>query len=45
MLERLHEHMVSEIQQSSRTDTVFVVTAVIFNLVISIIVPLLQVIE
>ena len=34
MLERLHEHMISEIHQSSRTDTVFVVTAVIFNLVV-----------
>ncbi len=34
MLERVHEHVVSEIQQSARTDTVFVVTAVLFNLIV-----------
>jgi hypothetical protein len=33
MIEHLHDHIVSEIQQSARTDTVFVVTAVVFNLV------------
>jgi len=34
MLERVHEHVVSELQQSARTDTIFVVTAVVFNLVV-----------
>lgn len=34
MLERVHEHVVSEIQQSARTDTIFVVTAVLFNLIV-----------
>ena len=34
MLSEIHEHVVSELQQSSRADTVFVVTAVLFNLVV-----------
>ena len=34
MLDRLHEHVVSELNQGARTDTVFVVTAVAFNLVV-----------
>jgi len=34
MIERVHEHVVSELQQSARTDTVFVVTAVLFNLIV-----------
>jgi len=34
MLERVHEHIVSELQQSARTDTIFVVTAVAFNLIV-----------
>ena len=33
MLERLHEHVVAELGHSSRTDTIFVVVAVIFNLI------------
>ena len=33
MLKEVHEHILSELQQSSRTDTIFVVAAVIFNLV------------
>ena len=33
MLERLHEHVVNELGHSSRTDTIFVVVAVIFNLI------------
>lgn len=33
MLERLHEHIVNELGQSSRTDTIFVVVAVLFNLI------------
>ncbi|MCK4304201.1 MAG: hypothetical protein KAY24_08170 [Candidatus Eisenbacteria sp.] len=34
MLREVHEHVVSELQQSARTDTVFVVTAVLFNLIV-----------
>lgn len=34
MLEKLHQHIVSELGQSSRTDTIFVITAVVFNLVV-----------
>lgn len=34
MLKQVHEHVVSELQQSARTDTVFVVSAVLFNLVV-----------
>jgi hypothetical protein len=34
MLEKLHDQITSELSQSSRTDTIFVVTAIIFNLVV-----------
>ena len=34
MLHEVHQHIVSELHQSSRTDTVFVVSAVLFNLVV-----------
>jgi hypothetical protein len=34
MLERVHEHIVGELGQSARTDTIFVITAVVFNLVV-----------
>ncbi len=34
MLNQLHDHIVSELGHSSRTDTIFVVTAVVFNLVV-----------
>ena len=34
MLERLHDHIVSELGHSSRTDTIFIVVAVIFNLIV-----------
>ena len=34
MLEQVHDHIVGELGQSSRTDTIFVVTAIIFNLVV-----------
>ena len=34
MLKQVHEHVVSELQQNARTDTVFVVSAVLFNLVV-----------
>jgi hypothetical protein len=34
MLEQVHEHVIQELQQNSKTDTVFVVAAVVFNLVV-----------
>jgi hypothetical protein len=34
MIERVHEHVINELQQNARTDTVFVVTAVLFNLIV-----------
>ena len=34
MLKEAHEHILTELQQSSRTDTIFVVSAVILNLVV-----------
>jgi len=34
MLEQIHDHIVNELGQSSRTDTIFVVTAVLFNLIV-----------
>lgn len=34
MLKEIHDHIVHELQQNSRTDTVFVVAAVLFNLVV-----------
>ena len=34
MLKEIHDHMVGELQQNARTDTIFVVSAVIFNLVV-----------
>lgn len=34
MLNELHNHIVNELGHSSRTDTIFVVTAVIFNLIV-----------
>ena len=34
MLKEIHGHMVNELQQNARTDTVFVVAAVLFNLVV-----------
>ena len=33
MIEKVHQHIVEELQQSSRTDTIFVVSAVLFNLI------------
>jgi len=32
MIERVHEHIVSELNQSARTDTIFILTAIILNL-------------
>jgi len=34
MLEKVHQHIINELQQSSKTDTVFIVTAVLFNLLV-----------
>lgn len=34
MLKQVHEHIVSELQQNARTDTIFVVTAIVFNLIV-----------
>ena len=34
MLEKIHDQMTTELGQGSRTDTIFVVTAIVFNLVI-----------
>jgi hypothetical protein len=34
MLKEIHTHIVRELQQSSRTDTVFVVSAILFNLIV-----------
>jgi hypothetical protein len=34
MLERLHEHIVNELGQSSRTDTIFVAVSILFNLIV-----------
>jgi hypothetical protein len=34
MLEKLHDHIVSELGQSSRTDTIFIVVAIVFNLIV-----------
>ncbi len=32
MLEQIHKHLVSEIQQNTRTDTIFIITAILLNL-------------
>jgi hypothetical protein len=34
VLKQIHDHIVSELGHSSRTDTIFVVTAVVFNLIV-----------
>jgi hypothetical protein len=34
MLRQVHEHIVSELNQGARTDTIFVVTAIVFNLIV-----------
>lgn len=33
MIERVHEHIISELQQNTRTDTIFIITAILLNLV------------
>ena len=32
MIERVHEHIITELQMNTRTDTIFVLTAIILNL-------------
>jgi hypothetical protein len=32
MIERVHEHIINELQQNGRTDTVFILTAILLNL-------------
>lgn len=34
MLVKLHEHITDELGQSSRTDTIFIVVAILFNLIV-----------
>ena len=34
MLKQVHDHISSELQQNARTDTIFVVTAIVFNLIV-----------
>ena len=34
MIERVHEHIIAELQQNTRTDTIFIITAILLNLVI-----------
>ena len=33
MIERVHEHIISELNSNARTDTIFVLTAIILNLI------------
>ncbi len=32
MIERVHEHIITELQQNARTDTIFILTAILLNL-------------
>ncbi len=32
MIERVHEHIIAELEQNTRTDTIFILTAIILNL-------------
>ena len=32
MIERVHEHIITELQQNTRTDTIFIITAIVLNL-------------
>ena len=34
MLKQVHDHIIGELNQGARTDTIFVVTAVLFNLIV-----------
>lgn len=33
MIEHVHNHIVSELQQNTRTDTIFIITAILLNLI------------
>ncbi len=33
MIQKVHEHIVSELQQNTRTDTIFIITAILLNLI------------
>ena len=33
MIEQVHKHITSELQQNSKTDTIFVITAILLNLI------------
>lgn len=32
MIERVHQHIIEELQQNTRTDTIFIITAILLNL-------------
>ena len=32
MIERVHQHIITELQQNARTDTIFIITAILLNL-------------
>ena len=32
MIERVHEHIITELQQNTRTDTIFIIAAILLNL-------------
>ena len=32
MIERVHEHIITELQQNTRTDTIFILTSILLNL-------------
>jgi carbon starvation protein CstA len=34
MIDKVHQHIMNELQQGARTDTIFVLTAILFNLVV-----------
>ena len=34
MIERVHEHIITELQQNTRTDTIFIIIAILLNLVV-----------
>ncbi|MCK4598707.1 hypothetical protein KAU37_02590 [Candidatus Bipolaricaulota bacterium] len=34
MIERVHQHIIAELQQGARTDTLFILTAVLLNLLV-----------
>jgi hypothetical protein len=32
MIERVHQHIIEELQQNTRTDTIFIITSIFLNL-------------